>query len=172
MSGEVVPEHGGILQIGLRITLLGMDKDGEFRRVSEEEDRRIVKDPIPISLFGVELNREASRIASGVRRSLFTSDCRKTCNTFCLLTHSIEHIQGSQITDVVRNLKFSICSSTLGMDDPFRNTFAIEVGEEINQVEILEEQRAILTDYNRKTSVTASRLAGCSSVPLCADSGS
>ena len=149
-----------------------MDEDGKFRRVSEEEDRGIVEDPIPIPLFGVELDREASRIPSGVRRSLFTSDCGKTCNTFCLLANSIKHIQRSQITDVVRDLEFSICSSALGMDDSFRNTLTVEVGEEINQVEILEKERAILTDYNEIMSATASGLPGCSSVPLCADSGS
>ena len=149
-----------------------MDEDGELRRVSEEEDRRIVEDPIPISLFGVELDGKASRIPSGVRGSLFASDCGKACNAFGLLANSVEHVHRSQITDIVRNLEFAICSSAFGMDDPFRNTLAVEVGEEIDQVEILEEKRAILTDYNRNMSARASTLPGCSGVPLCADSGS
>lgn len=30
MGGEVVPEHGGVLEIGLRVALLGVNEDGEF----------------------------------------------------------------------------------------------------------------------------------------------
>ena len=129
MSGEVVPEHGGILQVGLGIALLGMDEYGEFRWVTEEEDRRVVEDPIPISLFGVELYRKASRIPSRVRRSLLTSDCGETCNTFCLFANSIEHIQRGQITDIMSDLELSVCSGTFGMDHSFWNTFTVEVGE-------------------------------------------
>ena len=51
-----------ILQIGLRVALLGMNEDWKLGGIPQEEDGSIVKDPVPIALFRVELNREASRI--------------------------------------------------------------------------------------------------------------
>ena len=64
---QVVPEHGSILEIGLRVALLGVDKDGEFGRVAEEEDGGIVEHPVPVALFGIEFDSEAARVASTVR---------------------------------------------------------------------------------------------------------
>ena len=55
--------HGSIFEVGLGISLLGMDEDGEFGRVAKKEDGRIVEDPIPITFFGVEFEGKASRIS-------------------------------------------------------------------------------------------------------------
>ena len=58
------PEHVGILQVCLRVALLSVDEVREFRWVAKEEDRRVVEDPIPVTLFRPEFNREASGVAS------------------------------------------------------------------------------------------------------------
>jgi hypothetical protein len=42
VGGQVVPEHVGILQIGLGIALLGVDKEREFGGIAEEKDGRVV----------------------------------------------------------------------------------------------------------------------------------
>lgn len=42
--GETYPEHVGILQVGLRITLLGVDEVREFGGISDEEDGGVVED--------------------------------------------------------------------------------------------------------------------------------
>jgi len=41
--------HGGVLEIGLRVALLGVDEQREVARIAKEEDGRIVEDPIPES---------------------------------------------------------------------------------------------------------------------------
>jgi 1,4-dihydroxy-2-naphthoyl-CoA synthase len=40
----------------------------------------------------------------------------------------------------------SVCSSSLGVDNSLRDTLAIEMGQQINQVEVLEQERAILAN--------------------------
>jgi hypothetical protein len=50
VGGQVIPEHRCILQIRLRVTLLGVNEDGEFAGIPKKEDGRIVEHPIPISL--------------------------------------------------------------------------------------------------------------------------
>ena len=42
--GEVVPEHVGVLQVGLGITLLGVDKVGELSGVTDKEHGGVVED--------------------------------------------------------------------------------------------------------------------------------
>jgi hypothetical protein len=74
VSREIVPEHGGILEVGLRVSLLSMDKDGEFGRVTEEEDWSVVENPIPVAFFRVKLNGKASGVASTIWRALFTTN--------------------------------------------------------------------------------------------------
>lgn len=50
----------------------------EQKRVSDEKDRRIVSDQIPISFFGIHLDRESSRIAHRIGRTTFGNDGRET----------------------------------------------------------------------------------------------
>ena len=43
----------------MRVTLLGVDKNGEVCRVTEEEDGRVVEYPIPVAFLGIELDGES-----------------------------------------------------------------------------------------------------------------
>ena len=49
-----------------------------------------------------------------------------------------------QVADIIQNLKFAICASAFGMHDPFRYSFSIEMRQQIDEMKILEEKRAIL----------------------------
>ena len=54
-------------------------------------------------------------------------------------------IEAYQVADIIQNLEFAICASAFGMHDSFRYPFSIEVRQQIDEVKILEEKRAILT---------------------------
>jgi hypothetical protein len=47
---EIVPEHGGILKVGLWVSLLCMDEDWKLAWVAEEEDWCVVKDPVEVTV--------------------------------------------------------------------------------------------------------------------------
>lgn len=89
--------HCRIFKVGLRITLLGMYEDREFRRVAKEEYGCIVKYPIPITLFCVKFEGKASRISGRVRRALLTADRGEARNAFGSLSNVTEHIHRSLI---------------------------------------------------------------------------
>ena len=65
-----IPHHGRRLKISLRISLLRMDEVAELQGIADEEHRRVVTDEVPVSLLGVELDREAARIARGIGPTL------------------------------------------------------------------------------------------------------
>ncbi len=55
---QEVPEHVGILTVGCRVPLLGVDEVGELERVPNEEHRCVVAHKIVVTLLGVELHGE------------------------------------------------------------------------------------------------------------------
>lgn len=74
MGRKVVPEHGSILQVCLRISLLSMDEEGKLGGIAEKEDGGVVVNPIPVTLFSIELDGETTRIAGSIRGALLTTD--------------------------------------------------------------------------------------------------
>ena len=137
---QIIPEHVGILEIGLRIALLGVDEKREFRGVAKEEDRGVVhylqklkisgcgeimprrkprkaKYQIPIPLIRKELDGEPTRITSRIRRALFTTDSRESDKAGSLLADLAKHVHAGQIRNVIRDLKNAMRAGTLGVDD-------------------------------------------------------
>ena len=143
VSREVVPEHGGILQVGLGVTLLGVDEDRELGRVAKEENRSVVEHPVPVTLIGVELDGEATGIASAVRRTFLATDGRETGETLGLLANGLEHINDCDVADIVGDLELSIGASTLGVNDTLWDSLPVKVCQKVNQVEVLKQQRAV-----------------------------
>ena len=43
MGGQVVPEHGGVLQVSLRVSLLCVDEEWKFGWIPKEEDRCVAR---------------------------------------------------------------------------------------------------------------------------------
>ena len=46
---HIIPEHGGVLEVRLRVALLRVDEQGEVDGVAEEEDGRVVVHPVPVA---------------------------------------------------------------------------------------------------------------------------
>ena len=61
-----VPKHVGVLTIGGRMPLLGVDEVGKFQGVPDEKYRGIVAHQIVIALFRVELDGEPPGVPGGV----------------------------------------------------------------------------------------------------------
>lgn len=92
VGGEVVPEHSGILQVGLGVALLSVDEDGELGGITDEENRRVIEDPVPVALLCVELEGETPGVACTVRRALFTTNGRETSEHLGLFANALEHV--------------------------------------------------------------------------------
>lgn len=141
--GEVIPEHSGVLEMCLRVPLLGVDEVREFGRVTYEEDGSVVKDPIPITFLGPELDGETARVTSSVGGPRFTTDGGETGGDANLLPGTLEEGLRGNVTQVMGDFKISVGTSTFGVDDTLWDTLAIEVSEEIDVMEILEEERPV-----------------------------
>lgn len=63
---QVVPECIGILQVSLWVSLLSVDEVWELGWLSQEEDGRVVEDPVTVALSGSDLDRESSWVSGSV----------------------------------------------------------------------------------------------------------
>ncbi len=65
-QADEVEEAVHVLDVGHRVRLEGVDHVGELHRVADEEDLQVVAHQVPVAVVGVELDREAARVAQGL----------------------------------------------------------------------------------------------------------
>src|ERR1700729_3989931 len=75
---EIVPEHVGIFQVSLRVSLLRVNKVRELGWVANEEDGCVVENPIQVTLLCLQLDRKSTGVTSGVRGTRLAADSRET----------------------------------------------------------------------------------------------
>jgi hypothetical protein len=123
-----------------------MDEERELSGVAKEEDRGVVVNPIPVTLIRVHLDGEAPWVSGSVWGTLLTTDSRETGNAGGLLADGAQHVNGANIGDVMGAFKLPISSCTLCMDDTLWDTLTIEMCQQIDQVKVLKQERASLTN--------------------------
>lgn len=132
-------------QVSLGVSLLSVNKVRELGRVPQKEDGCVVGDQIPVTILGLELYRESTRVSRIVTGTTLSSDgresdCQGTLGT--LFKHGGE----TEVFESVCTLPDTMSTSSLGVNDSLRNSLSVEMGEKVDQVEILEQKRSIDTD--------------------------
>jgi hypothetical protein len=77
-------------------------------------------------------------------RARLATDCRKSNGDRTFLALCAEHVGHAKIIERVRAFEDTMSTAALGVDDTLRDALAVEVGEEVDQVEVLKQKRAIL----------------------------
>ena len=72
-KGDEVPEHVGVLEVGLRVPLLSVDETREEECVSDEEDGGVVPREVPEALLSVEFHGEPTGVPGGVGATTFAT---------------------------------------------------------------------------------------------------
>ncbi len=131
---ETHPEHVRIFEVRLWVTLLGVDEVGKLGGVTDEEDRCVVEDPIEVTLLRPDLNSETCSPAStqgsrktesghttgitgGVCRTGFSTDGGETDGHRRGLANLVEERGAAQVADVMGDLKDTMGTGALSMDD-------------------------------------------------------
>jgi len=78
VQGEEIPEHVMIFEIGLRVPLLCVNEIGELQWVTNEEDGGVIPDHVPVTIFGIEFDCEASWITLCIGAALLSTHSRET----------------------------------------------------------------------------------------------
>ena len=126
--------------MGSRVTLLGMDEVRELGRISKEEDRRIIRYHIPVALFSPELDRETSRVSSAVMRAGLATNGREADRDGAFFALLAEDVGNTKIVEGLCASEGTMSTAALGVDDSLGNPFTVEMGEKVDEMEILEEK--------------------------------
>ena len=115
---------------------------GEFERVTQKEHRRVVADQIPVAFLGVKLQCKAADVALGICRAAFSGDCGETGEHLGLLADLRKDFCPRVFRDVVSDGERAVSAAALGVHAPLGDHFAVEVGEFLQEPDILEQHRA------------------------------
>ena len=136
-EGPEVPLHGRVAQAGARQALLRVDEVGELDAVADEEHRCVVADDVVVALGGVELHREAAHVAPGVGAALLTGNAGEALQR--LGGRSGREDGGAGVRgDVSGHLEDAVRSAALGVHDALRDALAVELGELLDQVDVVQ----------------------------------
>ena len=72
VTESAYPEHVGILEVSLRVTLLSVDEVRELGGVTNEEHRGVVENPVKVALLGLDLDGE-----TWSQHNVFQSSCQR-----------------------------------------------------------------------------------------------
>lgn len=74
----------------------------------------------------------------------------------------LEEFRETEVVHGVGADEAALCATALCVDYALRNALAVEVGEQVDQVEVLEEQRTVLADSLRLVGVRhGNAICGC-----------
>ena len=147
-QGPEVPLHVVVAQPVVGAALLRADEVLELHRVLDEEHRGVVADQVVVALGGVELDREPARVPPGVGGSPLPRHGREPDDQPGRGA-GLEHGRLGELADVVRHLEPAECAAALGVRLPLRDPLAVELGHLLDQVAVLEQDRATGADGQR-----------------------
>jgi hypothetical protein len=131
-----------------------MNEVREFGRISDEENRGIVENPIPVSLICPKLDSKPTGISGGIGRSRLASHGGETDGRTNLLTNRTQERLGCNVAEVMSYFKVTVGSGAFGVYlerrnithmkrndtqstyDSLWNTFTIEMRKEIDVVKV------------------------------------
>ncbi|MNJ57048.1 hypothetical protein D3C77_526230 [compost metagenome] len=137
-----VPHHLRAFQVALRQTLLSVDKVREFERVTDEKHRSVVTNNVPVAFFGVELQGETTRIAFGISRTTLAPHRGEAQEGLGLLADIAEQLGAAVLGDIAGHREGAIGTRALGVHTALWDVLAVEVRELLDQMEVIQQQRA------------------------------
>ena len=154
-----VPLHVVRANARVRQPLLRVDEVGELDRVADEEHGRVVADEVVVPLFGVELEREATRVAHRVGTAELAGDGRDAREHRRALADMGQEGRARPLRHVLGHLEEAVRPGALGMDDALGHALAVEVLHPLDRVGVVQNGRALRADGQRMV-VAGGRDAG------------
>ena len=134
-----------------RIGLQGVDDIRELDGVADEEDREVVADEIPVAVLGIELHREAARIAGDLGGVAAADHGREADGQRRLLAGFLEQLGagvfgGGLVADLAGRLELAVADEAAGMDDALGDPLAVEMGDLLQELIVLQRGRTAAAD--------------------------
>src|SRR5699024_8282942 len=153
-----IPLHVCVTQAVAAETLLGVDEIWELHAVAQEEGWGVVTHDVVVAVFGVEAQCETVNVTPGIWGALLTSNRGET-NHHWGDGVLLEQLCLGELGNVFRNVQFTECTVSLCVRGALWHTLTVEVGQRVDQVDIVEDGWSLWTSSDRGVFRT-DRLAG------------
>jgi hypothetical protein len=140
-----VPLHRVVAQAAGREALLRADEVRELHGVAQEEDRGVVADQVVVALGGVEAQREAAHVAPRVGGAQLAGDGGEPQQRLGLGA-GLEDGRLGVGGHVVGHGEATERAGALGVGTPLDDVLAVEVGQRLDQVHIVQDEGAVGAD--------------------------
>lgn len=114
-----------------------MDEIREFGRITNEKYGCVISGHVPVSFFGVEFDGKTTWISLAISCSFLTTNSGESCKDGGSLSNTFEDDSLAKFRNVMSALEVTVSTSTLSVDNSLGDSFSVEVGQFINDVEIL-----------------------------------
>lgn len=111
----------------VRFRLHGMNEIGEFQRILDEEDRRVVPDEVKNAFIGIKFGGEAANIAHRIGRAGAALDGREAYEYRRFPRGIAEKIGFRDVAQVAVGLKIAVRRRSARMDDALRDPLMVKV---------------------------------------------
>ncbi len=109
----------------------------EFQRITQEEDRGVIADQIPVTFLGVELHCKTANITLSVSGAALTGDGGEACEQLGFFADLGEDFRPGVLRNVVGDSESAVGAGTFGVHPSFGDDFAVEVSEFFQEPNIL-----------------------------------
>src|SRR5450759_134393 len=133
----------------VRLHLYSMDQVRELDGILDEKDRDVIADQIPISFFGVELDRKSADVPRRVYRTCATSNSRYSGEHRSLLPHFGEYPGGGVFLQRRGQFEESMNPRGSRVNDTLGNTLVVEMSDFFAEDEIFEKRRTTRVGLQR-----------------------
>ena len=140
--GEEVKATGIVIQVSARVWFKGVNHVRELYRIANKERREVITDQVPVTFGGVELGGEAAWITQGFRRMVTVNDRRKPHKYRRGFTGG-KYLGLGQVAEVVGDGERTVGAGASGMYNTLRNTLTIKALQFLDQLHVLQQDRAI-----------------------------
>jgi hypothetical protein len=120
-----------------------MDEVRELRGVADEEDRRVIPDQVVVALLGVELQREAARVAHGVGRAQLAGHGGEAREDVGPLALRAQERGARPLGDILGDLEEAVRAVPAGVHHALRDSLAVELRHLLHEIVVLQQKRAV-----------------------------
>ena len=124
-------------------------KLGELQRIAQEEDRGVIADDVVVAFGGVELQREAARVAPGVVRAAALTGHRGEPDHRLAHGSRLEHRGLGERADILGDLEPPEGARALGVGLTLGHPFAVELRQLLDEVVVVQQDRSVWADGQR-----------------------
>ncbi len=122
--------------MGLGVALLRVNEVRELGGSRMKKTGVLLNTQSQLPSLRPELDRKATRVASGIRTTRLATNGRETDCCFSTIADFVEQSGTREVGDVMGHFEVTVSTSALSVHDTLGNALAIKVGKEIDVVEV------------------------------------